>query len=75
MNICKTEENIRKLADNFNEATFIYDLLLAYGKPKASITRLQKSYNLSKRNNELFGKKIFVLEELTKTICIVKSII
>lgn len=57
MNICKTEENIRKLADNFNEATFIYDLLLAYGKPKASITRLQKSYNLSKRNNEVIWKK------------------
>lgn len=57
MNICKTEENIRKLADNYNEATFIYDLLLAYGKPKAAITRLQKSYNLSKRNNEVIWKK------------------
>ncbi len=57
MNICKTEENIRKLADNFNETTFIYDLLLAYGKPKAAITRLQKSYNLSKRNNEVIWKK------------------
>lgn len=57
MNICKTEENIRKLADNFNEATFIYDLLLAYGKPKSAITRLQKSYNLSKKNNEVIWKK------------------
>lgn len=41
--------------------TFIYDLLLAYGLPKAAITRLkQGTYNLSEEEGEvLWKKKIF----------------
>lgn len=57
MDLSRTEENIRKLAGNINEETFIYDLLLAYGKPKASITRLKNSYNLSKRKDEIIWEK------------------
>ena len=35
MNIGKIEENIREVLNNYTPETFIYDLLLAYGKPKA----------------------------------------
>ncbi len=38
MNIAKVEENILNLIKTFTEETFIYDLLLAYGKPRASIS-------------------------------------
>lgn len=57
MNVGEIEENIRDVLNNYTPETFIYDLLLAYGKPKASIARLQKSYNLSKRNNEIIWPK------------------
>ncbi len=43
---------------NFNRESFIYDLLLAYGLPKASITRLQKgNLNLSTTKGEISWKK------------------
>jgi hypothetical protein len=58
MNIEKLEEDIRALTDNPSEDTFVYDLLLAYGLPKASITRLKKGdYNLSKNSGEVLWKK------------------
>ncbi len=58
MNIGQVEENIQTLARNLSRDTFIYELLTAYGLPKASITRLQQgSYNLSKVNGEIIWKK------------------
>jgi len=49
MNITQIGINLQKLIAGFNKQTFIYDLLLAYGLPKASITRLKKgNLNLSK---------------------------
>ncbi|ACN15162.1 putative type II restriction enzyme (methylase subunit) [Desulforapulum autotrophicum HRM2] len=58
MNIEKLEENVQMLVANLVEETFIYDLLLAYNQPKASITRLQKGdYNLSKNPGEIIWKK------------------
>ena len=49
MNLPPIEKNLSKLIKDFNEKTFIYDLLLAYNLPKATITRLQKgTANLSK---------------------------
>ena len=42
MNITQIEKNLSKLIKNLNEETFIYDLLLAYNLPKATVTRLQK---------------------------------
>jgi len=58
MNIEKLEECLQALATNLSEQTFIYDLLLAYGQPKASITRLQRGdYNLSKKQGEILWKK------------------
>ncbi len=58
MNIAQIEENVQKLLKPLNNETFIYDLLQAYGKPKASIGRLKNgTYNLSKNKNEVLWKK------------------
>ncbi|MFZ4582717.1 MAG: type IIL restriction-modification enzyme MmeI, partial [Paludibacter sp.] len=43
MNIGQINTNLENLILNFNPETFIYDLLLAYGTPKATIARAQLS--------------------------------
>jgi len=65
MNIAQIEKNLQKLMKSFDKDSFIYDLLLAYGLPKASITRLQKgNLNLSKNEGEIaWKKKLFFKEE------------
>jgi len=65
MNIAQIEIKLQKLIAAFNKETFIYQLLLAYGLPKASITRLQKgNLNLSKVEGEIsWKKKLFFKEE------------
>ena len=45
MNITQIETNLQDLITSFDKENFIYDLLLAYGLPKASITRLRKGCN------------------------------
>jgi hypothetical protein len=58
MNIAQIEVNLQNLITNYTDDTFIYELLLAYGLPKASITRLQKgNLNLSKIGGEISWKK------------------
>ncbi len=58
MNIEDIEENVRSVMENPVEDRFVYDLLLAFGLPKASITRLKKGdYNLSKKPGEVLWKK------------------
>ena len=42
MNIAQIENNLQILVKSFDEHSFIYELLLAYGQPKASIKRLQE---------------------------------
>ncbi len=61
MNTKEIEHNIQNIIDNFSKEEFIYDLLLAYGISKTSITRLKKGdFNLSKNDDEiLYKKKIF----------------
>lgn len=65
MNITQIEANLKKLISSFSKESFIYDLLLAYGLPKASITRLKKgNLNLSKVAGEVsWKKKLFFKEE------------
>lgn len=64
MNIAQIESNISKLTKKISPESFIYDLLLAYGLPKASITRLQKgNLNLSKRPGEISWKKKVLFRE------------
>jgi len=61
MNIAQIEANLQKLVQSVSNESFIYDLLLAYGLPKASITRLQKGgMNLSKTEGEIIWKKKLV---------------
>lgn len=58
MNIQKLEKDIQLLVRDRNEETFIYDFLLAYDLPKASLTRLkQGAYNQSKKNGDILWKK------------------
>lgn len=57
MNIAQIEQNVRQVLLTSDQPNFIYDLLTAYGKPKASITRLQAGeYNLSKDKTSVLWK-------------------
>ena len=75
MNIAQIEINLQKLVATINKETFIYDLLLAYGLPKASITRLQKgNLNMSKTKGEIsWKKKLFFREEYESDLHITVS--
>ena len=79
MNITQIDNNLQNLVKTYNQASFIYDLLLAFGFPKASIKRLQSGgLNLSKVNGEItWKKKLFFKEveseELYTVIDAVKS--
>lgn len=54
MNQAQVGKNISKLMESFDQSSFIYDLLHAYGLPKATITRLQKGdANLSMRDSDV----------------------
>jgi len=55
------KHNVQNLIDNFSKDEFVFDLLVAYGISKTSVTRLKKGdYNLSKVEGELlYKKKIF----------------
>ncbi|TKK65418.1 class I SAM-dependent DNA methyltransferase [Ilyomonas limi] len=66
MILAQIENNLNQLVENFNKQTFIYELLLAYNHPKASITRLQKGgLNLSKIPGEIDWKKKLFFKEVT----------
>ncbi|MEZ5001536.1 MAG: DNA methyltransferase [Chitinophagales bacterium] len=67
MKSTEIKHNVNNLIDNFSKEDFIYDLLIAYGISKTSVTRLKKGdYNLSKVNGEiLYKKKIFFKVEST----------
>ena len=67
MNSAEIEKKLQALIKNFNKDTFIYDLLLVYNLPKATITRLKKgTANLSKKEDEIsLKKKLFFKEEYT----------
>lgn len=57
MNIGQIAQNVHAVLLQTNPATFIFDLLLAYGKPKASVTRLQAGeYNISKDKEYVLWK-------------------
>ena len=61
MKSTEVKNNVQHLIENFSEEEFIYDLLVAYGISKTSVTRPKKGdYNLSKVEGEiLYKKKIF----------------
>lgn len=58
MNIAQIENNLQQLVKTFKKESFIYDLLLAYGQPKATIKRIKDGgLNLSKVDGEITWKK------------------
>ncbi|MDC0980695.1 N-6 DNA methylase [Candidatus Pseudothioglobus singularis] len=58
MEITQIEQNIKNIFNSFSEDEFIYDLLIAYGRPKSSITRLRDgNLNLSDIDGEVSWKK------------------
>lgn len=61
MKSTEIKNNVQNLIDNFSREEFVFDLLVAYGISKTSVTRLKKGdYNLSKVEGEiLYKKKIF----------------
>lgn len=67
MNVSHIEKKLNDLVENFNKEEFIFDLLLAYGISKTSITRLKKGdFNLSKVEGEvLYKSKLFFKEVYT----------
>lgn len=58
MTIAQIEDNMKKLLASVDPDKFIYDFLLAFGTPKATIARLQSGkINLSEVDGELVWKK------------------
>ena len=53
MNSHEIEHNVKRIFENFSGKRFIYDLLLAYGISKTSITQLKNGdFNLSKTEGQ-----------------------
>jgi hypothetical protein len=70
MTTTQIEKNIAQLISALNKNTFIYDLLLAYALPKASITRLRKgNLNLGTEEGEIvWKKKLYFKAELEEDL-------
>ena len=70
MKSTEIKHNVQNLIDNFSKEEFVFDLLVAYGISKTSVTRLKKGdYNLSKVDGEiLYKKKIFFKVEATNKL-------
>ncbi len=66
MNQAQVEKKLSELVRNINKEDFIYDFLMCYGIPKATITLMKKgSRDLSKvEHQKILKKKIFFHEEL-----------
>jgi hypothetical protein len=65
MNKTQIEKNLDDLVKSSDKENFIYDLLVAYGISKTSITRLKKGdFNLSKVEGEVLYKKKVLFKEV-----------
>ena len=64
MNITQIEKNISNLVKNLSSDNFVFEFLLAYGEPKATITRLQKGElnQLESKGEFTQRKKLFFKE-------------
>lgn len=69
MTITQIENNITKLLKNFSEDNFIFEFLLCFGEPKATITRLQKGeLNQLKTKGEVLHRKKVLFKETTNNL-------
>ena len=58
MNLEKLEDNLKNITKNLDKENFLYNFLLAFDQPKATINRLKKGdLNQSKTDNEIIWKK------------------
>lgn len=58
MNSAQIEKNLNELAKNISEKEFVFDFLLAYGTPKATVKLLKDGrYNLSRQAGQVILKK------------------
>lgn len=65
MDVRQIEADIEKLCSNINADEFIYNLLLIYGIPKATVTLLKKGkHDLSKKENRVILKRKIFFEEV-----------
>lgn len=65
MNSHEIEQNVKRMMEHFSKENFLYDLLLAYGISKTSITRLKSGdFNLSKVDGEILYKKKIIFKQL-----------
>lgn len=77
MTSSEIHKNVEQIISGFSKDEFIYDLLLAYGISKTSITRLKKGdFNLSKNEGEvLYKRKIFFkVEKSTQLLVSIERI-
>lgn len=57
MQLKTIEQRVEEVINHYDPDTFIFDLLAAYGKAKATLSRLKSgNYNLSKNKNEIRWK-------------------
>ncbi|MAF98657.1 MAG: SAM-dependent methyltransferase, partial [Micavibrio sp.] len=64
MNIAQIEKNLSELVKNISPDEFVYDLLLAYGTPKTTVTLLKKgNRNLSKKDGQIILKRKLFFQE------------
>lgn len=64
MHIAQVEKNLTKLIEDISPDSFIFDLLLAYGTPKTTVTLLKKgNRNLSKKDGQIILKRKLFFQE------------
>lgn len=64
MTIAQIENNLQELVKAFSLDSFVFDLLLAYGSPKATITRLKRGeLNQLETKGELLSRKNLFFKE------------
>lgn len=72
MTITQIEKNLEDLANSFRKESFIFDLLLAFGEPQATISRLQKGeLNQLETKGELHHRKKILFKEATENLHLV----
>jgi len=70
MNSNEIESNVKRIFENFSKEEFPFDLLLAYGISKTSITRLKKATSTCRKQTEKFyTRKRFSLKKRQPVLC------
>jgi len=76
MTTIQIENNIKKLLKNFSQDNFIFKFFLAFGEPKATITRLQKGElnQLESKGEVLHRKKVLFKETTDKLLATIDTL-